>query len=32
VRDTKQRGAGPILDFTPQEWADFLQAMRARDL
>ncbi|GAA1830160.1 hypothetical protein GCM10009735_77340 [Actinomadura chokoriensis] len=30
VRDTKQRGTGPILDFTPREWATFLQAVRSR--
>lgn len=31
VRDTKQHGTGPILDFTPREWALFLQAVRLRD-
>jgi hypothetical protein len=31
VRDTKQCGTGPILDFTPGEWATFLQAVRSRD-
>jgi hypothetical protein len=29
VRDTKQNGNGPILDFTPREWAAFLQVVRS---
>lgn len=29
VRDTKQDGTGPILDFTPREWATFIQALRS---
>lgn len=29
VRDTKQGGAGPILDFTPREWAAFMQTVRS---
>jgi hypothetical protein len=28
VRDTKARGAGPILEFTRPEWADFIAAHR----
>jgi hypothetical protein len=24
VRDTKQRGQGPVLEFTPTEWEAFL--------
>jgi hypothetical protein len=28
VRDSKQRG-GPVLVFTPQEWAAFLSGVRA---
>ncbi|GAA1889402.1 DUF397 domain-containing protein [Actinomadura bangladeshensis] len=31
VRDSKQGGAGPVLDFSPREWATFLQALRSRD-
>jgi hypothetical protein len=29
VRDSKQLGAGPILDFTASEWAAFLQTLRS---
>jgi hypothetical protein len=29
VRDIKQRGRGPVLEFSREEWADFLQAVRA---
>ena len=29
VRDSKQDGTGPILDFTPLEWATFIQALRS---
>ncbi|MBE1534579.1 hypothetical protein H4W34_004412 [Actinomadura algeriensis] len=29
VRDTKQNGTGPVLDFTPHEWAAFLRAVRS---
>ncbi|TDC79251.1 DUF397 domain-containing protein [Actinomadura sp. 7K507] len=31
VRDTKEGGTGPILDFTPREWAAFMQALRSAD-
>jgi len=31
VRDTKEGGTGPILDFTPREWAAFMQALRSTD-
>jgi hypothetical protein len=31
VRDSKQHGAGPTLDFTPREWAAFMQALRSPD-
>ena len=27
VRDTKDNGAGPVLVFTPQEWAAFVDAV-----
>lgn len=27
VRDTKEGGTGPVLDFTPREWVDFIQAL-----
>ncbi|GAA2137531.1 DUF397 domain-containing protein [Actinomadura napierensis] len=30
VRDSKQHGAGPILDFTAREWTAFLQAVRSK--
>jgi hypothetical protein len=29
VRDTKQNITGPILSFTPHEWATFLQSVRS---
>lgn len=29
VRDTKQRGTGPVLVFTKAEWAAFLAGVRA---
>jgi hypothetical protein len=25
VRDSKQHGTGPVLEFTPTEWAAFMQ-------
>ncbi|GLZ14509.1 hypothetical protein Acsp04_47440 [Actinomadura sp. NBRC 104425] len=25
VRDSKQHGTGPVLEFTPTEWAAFIQ-------
>lgn len=28
VRDTKNRGAGPVLTFTPQAWAAFTAALK----
>jgi hypothetical protein len=28
VRDTKQHGQGPILEFTKDEWATFLNFVR----
>jgi Domain of unknown function (DUF397) len=28
VRDTKQHGAGPVLDFTPAEWRAFIAGVR----
>jgi hypothetical protein len=28
VRDTKQHGLGPVLEFTPSEWAAFLGGVR----
>ncbi|WP_141577734.1 DUF397 domain-containing protein [Actinomadura sp. WMMA1423] len=31
VRDTKQGDAGPVLDFTPREWAVFISALRSED-
>ncbi|TDB94395.1 DUF397 domain-containing protein [Actinomadura sp. 7K534] len=30
VRDTKQGDTGPVLDFTPDEWAAFVQILRSR--
>ena len=30
VRDTKQHGTGPILDFTLGEWTDLLRTIRTR--
>ncbi|RZU49257.1 uncharacterized protein DUF397 [Krasilnikovia cinnamomea] len=29
VRDTKDRGSGPVLTFTEREWAAFLAGARA---
>lgn len=29
VRDTKARGQGPILAFTPAEWDAFVRAVKA---
>jgi hypothetical protein len=29
VRDTKEDGAGPILEFTSDEWRAFLRTIRA---
>ena len=29
VRDTKDDGTGPILEFTPAEWRAFLRTIRA---
>lgn len=29
VRDTKQGGRGPILEFTPSEWEAFVGGVRA---
>ncbi|WP_433469322.1 DUF397 domain-containing protein [Spirillospora sp. CA-128828] len=29
VRDTKERGSGPILEFTRPEWAAFLEFLRS---
>ncbi|NVI89404.1 DUF397 domain-containing protein [Actinomadura sp. BRA 177] len=31
VRDTKQDGTGPILDFTHREWAAFIRTLRTHD-
>lgn len=31
VRDSKQDGAGPVLDFAPLDWATFLQTIRSRN-
>jgi hypothetical protein len=28
VRDTKQHGLGPVLEFTPSEWEAFLGGVR----
>jgi uncharacterized protein DUF397 len=28
VRDTKQQGLGPVLEFTPSEWEAFLGGVR----
>lgn len=28
VRDSKQRGLGPVLEFTPSEWDAFLAGVR----
>ncbi|MFA1544670.1 DUF397 domain-containing protein [Actinomadura chokoriensis] len=29
VRDTKRGGTGPVLDFSPHEWAAFIQGLRS---
>lgn len=29
VRDTKEGSAGPVLNFTPREWAAFMQSIRS---
>lgn len=29
VRDTKDQGAGPILEFTPAEWSALLRRLRS---
>lgn len=29
VRDTKQGATGPTLDFTPRQWATFIEAIRS---
>ncbi|WP_219416610.1 DUF397 domain-containing protein [Pseudonocardia nigra] len=29
VRDSKQHGRGPVLQFTPDEWTAFLAGVRA---
>ncbi|GAA4242569.1 hypothetical protein GCM10022254_76110 [Actinomadura meridiana] len=31
VRDTRQIGVGPVLDFTPREWLAFIKAIRSSD-
>jgi hypothetical protein len=31
VRDTKQRGAGPVLDISPVAWAAFITAVKDND-
>lgn len=31
VRDSKQGGTGPTLDFSPSEWAAFIQAVRSAE-
>ncbi|MEO3861649.1 DUF397 domain-containing protein [Acrocarpospora sp. B8E8] len=28
VRDSKQRGRGPVLEFTPSEWRAFVDAVK----
>lgn len=28
VRDSKQRGSGPVLEFTPSEWEAFVAGVR----
>lgn len=30
VRDSKARSAGPILEFTPEEWKTFFRQIRDR--
>jgi len=32
VRDTKQDGRGPVLDFSPREWGAFVEAIRSGSL
>ena len=29
VRDTKDKGAGPVLEFSPAAWARFMEGVRA---
>ncbi|MBB4777039.1 hypothetical protein F4557_005457 [Actinomadura catellatispora] len=29
MRDTKQGDTGPVLDFTPREWATLMQTLRS---
>jgi Domain of unknown function (DUF397) len=29
VRDTKQHGRGPVLEFTPAQWSAFVRAAKA---
>lgn len=31
VRDTKDKGQGPVLAFAPDEWASFLSELRSSD-
>lgn len=31
VRDSKQHGLGPVLEFTPAEWDAFLGGVRRRE-
>lgn len=31
VRDSKQRGLGPVLEFTPAEWDAFLGGVQRRE-
>ncbi|MEU6038789.1 DUF397 domain-containing protein [Actinomadura sp. NPDC047616] len=32
IRDTKQHGTGPILEFTPTEWAAFVRKIRQHEI
>lgn len=32
VRDSKQRGRGPVLEFSPADWAAFLRLAKDGDL
>jgi len=32
VRDTKQHGHGPVLEFSPEEWRVFLAGIRSGEL
>ncbi|MFA1540985.1 DUF397 domain-containing protein [Actinomadura monticuli] len=32
VRDTKQDGRGPVLDFSPREWGAFVEAIRSDNI